>query len=78
MGTACRAFVLGELRGPTAEGGKKVGLGLQAMGLDPESMKLQPAPLWALNLDGLLVSWDAGCTVRGALWHGGSLQLGGA
>ena len=47
------------------------------MGLDTESVKLQPAPLGALNVDGLLASWDAGGSVRGALRQGGSLQLGG-
>lgn len=52
-------------------------MGLQAMGLDRESVKLQPAPLGVLNTDGLLASWDAGCSVRGALRQGGSLQLGG-
>lgn len=30
-----------------------MGLGPQAMGLDMESVKLQPAPLGALNVDGL-------------------------
>ncbi|CAN0563262.1 unnamed protein product [Rangifer tarandus platyrhynchus] len=67
----------GELWGPTAEDGKKVGLGLQLMGLDTESVKLQLAPLGALNVDGLLASWNVGCSARGALRQGGSLQLGG-
>nr|CAI9712093.1 unnamed protein product [Rangifer tarandus platyrhynchus] len=65
-----------ELWGPTAEDGKKVGLGLQLMGLDTESVKLQLAPLGALNVDGLLASWNVGCSARGALRQGGSLQLG--
>ncbi|CAI9178989.1 unnamed protein product [Rangifer tarandus platyrhynchus] len=71
-----RTFVPGELWGPTAEDGKKVGLGLQLMGLDTESVKLQLAPLGALNVDGLLASWNVGCSARGALRQGGSLQLG--